>query len=115
MTLSECRSKSQFNVFEKWDQKNSDDQLTLIFIETVSTIQNFLSRKVGLHGRPIWDGLLGTVVRLDGPYFNFRAEIFHCPNEEIYGRKGSKWILVVQGRHMHEILQKEKRFEKCRL
>ena len=46
MTLSECRSKSQFNVFEKWDQKNSDDQLTLIFIETVSTILNFLLKKV---------------------------------------------------------------------
>ena len=58
------------------------------------------------------DGLFGTAVRLDGPYFNFRAEIFHCPNEEIYGRKGPKWILVVQGRHMHEILQKESRFKK---
>ena len=59
------------------------------------------------------DGLFGTVVLLNGPYFNFRAKIFHCPNEEIYGRKGPKWILVVQGRHMYEILQKESRFKNC--
>ena len=50
----------------------------------------------------------------DGPYFDLRAKIFHCSNEEICGRKGPKWILAVQGRHMHEILQKEQRFEKCR-
>ena len=56
MTLSECRSKSQFNDSEKWDQKNLDDQLMRIFTETVSMIQNFHSRKVGTYGRSISDG-----------------------------------------------------------
>ena len=92
MTLNECRSKSQCNVFEKWDRKNLDDQPTRIFIETVSTTQNSLLRKVS---KIPLEGPDRTVVRPDVPYFDSRAEIFHCPNEEVCRRKGPKWILVV--------------------
>ena len=41
---------------------------------------------------------------LDRPDFILRTEIFHCKNTKIYRRKGSKWILVMQRRHLYEIL-----------
>ena len=66
MILNECRSKSQFNVFEKWDRKNLDDQLMRIFTETVSTILSFLSRKVSEVSS---DAALCAVVSLDNAYF----------------------------------------------
>ena len=69
MTLSECRSKSQFNVFEKWDRKNLDDQLMRIFTETVSTILNFLSKKVSQASS---DATLCAVASLDNAYFYFK-------------------------------------------
>ena len=69
MTLNECHSKSQFNVFEKWDRKNLDDQLMRIFTETVSTILNFLSKKVSQASS---DATLCAVASLDNAYFYFK-------------------------------------------